>query len=146
MRLIHTGSRNLIKHQPELEMLQFMTISKPKSTLTREDLPTQQEIDNLLAVCADSSRDKALIAVHSEAGTRIAEEAPGFRYCGTHVSGWMQGLHPTSLGETVTRTVCFQWTSYTCYWSSEIKVRNCGQFFLYRLVDTPGCNFGYCAK
>lgn len=73
IRLIHTGSRNLIKHKPELEMLQFMTINKPKSNLTREDLPTQKEIDKLLAVCADSSRDKALIAVHSEAGTRIAE-------------------------------------------------------------------------
>ena len=73
LRLIHTGSRNLIKHKPELEMLQFMTISKPKSTLTREDLPTQKEIDKLLAVCADSSRDKSLIAVHSEAGTRIGE-------------------------------------------------------------------------
>ena len=82
----------------------------------------------------------------SPAGTRIAEEAPGTYYCGTAYSGWMQGSHPTSLGETVTRTVCFQYGSNTCYMSTEIKVRNCGQFFLYRLVDTPTCNLGYCAK
>ena len=63
------------------------------------------------------------------AGTRIAEEAPGDAYCGTDASGWMQGSHPTSLGATVTRTVCFQSDSNTCHWSSEIKVRNCGQFF-----------------
>jgi hypothetical protein len=58
----------------------------------------------------------------------------------------MQGSHPTSLGETVTRTVCFQSGSNTCSYSREIKVRNCGQFFLYRLVDTYYCNLGYCAK
>ena len=80
------------------------------------------------------------------AGTRIAEEAPGIKCCGTAVTGWMQGSHPTSLGETVTRTVCFQFGSDTCYRSTQIKVRNCGQFFLYRLVDTPVCTAGYCAK
>ena len=82
----------------------------------------------------------------SPAGTRIAEEAPGYKYCGTAVTGWMQGSHPTSLGETVTRTVCFQGPSGTCSWSTEIKVRNCGQYFLYRLVNTPNCHAGYCAK
>ena len=82
----------------------------------------------------------------SPAGTRIAEEAPGIHYCGTAITGWMQGSHPTSLGETVTRTVCFQSGSNPCHWSSEIKVRNCGQFFLYRLVDTSYCDAGYCAK
>ena len=81
----------------------------------------------------------------SPAGTRIAEEAPGIQYCGTYHSGWMQGSHPTSLGETVTRTMCFQLGS-TCQYSTVIKVRNCGQFFLYRLVDTPLCYLGYCAK
>ena len=80
------------------------------------------------------------------AGTRIAEEAPGVGYCGTYRSGWMQGSHPTMLLETVTRTVCFQSSRNICQWSSEIKVRNCGQYFLYRLVDTSRCNLGYCAK
>ena len=82
----------------------------------------------------------------SPAGTRIASSPPGHEYCGTWASGWMQGSHPTSLGETVTRTVCFQWGSNTCYSSSEIKVRNCGHFFLYRLVNTYSCYDGYCAK
>ena len=82
----------------------------------------------------------------SPAGTRIAEEAPGKYYCGTRYTGWMQGSHPTSLGETVTRTVCFQLFSNTCQYSSEIKVRNCGHFFLYRLVNTYSCYDGYCAK
>ena len=82
----------------------------------------------------------------SPAGTRIASSPPGQDYCGTSASGWMQGSHPTSLGETVTRTVCFQYGYDTCNWSTEIKVRNCGQFFLYHLVDTPACHAGYCAN
>lgn len=82
------------------------------------------------------------------AGTKIAEEAPGHKRCGTWSPGWMQGSHPTNLGETVERTVCFQSQDETCdsSWSKQIKVRNCGQFFLYNLVDVYHCVHGYCAK
>lgn len=73
VRFLHTGSRNLIKHKPELEMLQFITINKPEEKLTREDLPTDEEINKIIAVCADSTRDKAAIALQAEAGTRIGE-------------------------------------------------------------------------
>ena len=73
VRFIHTGNRNLVKHKPELEMLQFMVINKPAESLTREDLPTDAELSKLLAVCSSHSRDKAMIAVHQEAGTRIGE-------------------------------------------------------------------------
>ena len=65
-----------------------------------------------------------------------------YKHCGTSATGRMQGSHPTSIGETVTRTFCFQHTSSTCQWSTVIKVRNCGQFFLYRLVNTPYGNTG----
>jgi hypothetical protein len=30
--------------------------------------------------------------------------------------------------------------------STEIKVKNCGEFFLYYLVDVKACFLGYCAK
>ena len=83
------------------------------------------------------------------AGTKIPEEAPTYQYCGTSASGWLQGSHPINLGETVIRTVCFVWSaSKTCHssYTSQIKVRNCGQFFLYNLVDVKACNLGYCAK
>ena len=85
----------------------------------------------------------------SPAGTRIAEEAPGWKYCGTAGSGWMEGSHPTSHGETVTRTVCFHYGVDTCRFKHQIKVRNCRQFFLYRLVDVHAFynyGLGYCAK
>ena len=36
-------------------------------------MPTNEEVQKILSACADSSRDKAMISVHAEAGTRIGE-------------------------------------------------------------------------
>ena len=54
-------------------MIRFITLKKPKDKLTREDLPTDEELQKILSTCADSSRDKAMLSVHAEAGTRIGE-------------------------------------------------------------------------
>ena len=83
-------------------------------------------------------------------GTKIPEQPPSSHHCGTSVSGRIRGSHPTNLGEIVTRTVCFQSGSDICWneqslWT-EIKVKNCGEFFLYYLVDVKACFLGYCAK
>ena len=83
------------------------------------------------------------------AGTKMPKVAKGNLKCGTYGSGWMQGSHPVNHLETVTRKVCFSRHSGSgspCTWTSEIKVRNCSSYYLYYLVDTPYCNFGYCAQ
>ena len=53
-------------------------------------------------------------------------------------TGWLIGDYPTVTGETVTRSVCFQ-TSIddTCKdtETAEIKIKNCDDFFLFKLVD-----------
>ena len=72
VRFINLGSRNK-PEDGELQMLKFIKSKKPKDKLTREDLPTDNEVNKILSVCADSSRDKAMISVHAEAGTRIGE-------------------------------------------------------------------------
>ena len=111
-----------------------------------QEEPTMN-LEMIATAAADNGMEMNCYRFLPPAGTRIAEEAPGYAYCGTIGTGWMQGSHPTSLGETVTRTVCFQGSSsLPCWRSTEIKVRNCGQYFLYRLVDTPICYLGYCAN
>jgi len=72
VRFVKLGSRNK-PEDGELSMLKFIKSKKPKDKLTREDLPTDEEVQKILSACADSSRDKAMIAVHAEAGTRIGE-------------------------------------------------------------------------
>jgi len=72
VRFAKLGSRNK-PEDGELQMIRFIKSKKPKDKLTREDLPTDDEVRKILAACADSSRDKAMIAVHAEAGTRIGE-------------------------------------------------------------------------
>jgi len=72
VRFVKLGSRNK-PEDGELSMLKFIKSKKPKDKLTREDLPTDEEVKKILAVCADSSRYKAMISVHAEAGTRIGE-------------------------------------------------------------------------
>lgn len=72
VRFALTGTRN-IPEIGELSILRCVKGKTPKDKLSREDLPTNKEVQKLLDVCADSPRDKALLAVQNEAGTRIGE-------------------------------------------------------------------------
>jgi len=72
VRFVKLGSRNK-PEDGELSMIKFINPKKPKDKLTREDLPTDEELQKILSACADSSRDKAMISVHAEAGTRVGE-------------------------------------------------------------------------
>jgi len=72
VRFAKLGARNK-PEDGEYQMIKFIKIKKVDDKLTREDLPTDKELQKILAVCADSSRDKAMISIHAEAGTRINE-------------------------------------------------------------------------
>ena len=57
--------------------------------------------------------------------------------------GWLNGEHPTVADGQVTRKVCFRTVSGCCHRSTDIKVRNCGSYYVYHLSGTPGCRL-YC--
>ena len=57
--------------------------------------------------------------------------------CDTDATAWINGIHPTVADGQVSRQVCFHWTSSCCEWSTNIKVRNCGSYFVYYLSGTP---------
>jgi len=75
---------------------------------------------------------------------KMPESRVGGNLCGTHLTGYLTGGHPRVQDGVVDRKVCFEYTSSACQSSSMIKVVNCGHFFIYNLVDTPGCSFRYC--
>lgn len=72
IRFAKIGSRMkpLTGELPELLCIRCKT---PKDKLTREDLPTDDECKELLRACGDSLMNKAMFAVHMEAGTRVKE-------------------------------------------------------------------------
>merc|ERR1712241_1392354 len=80
------------------------------------------------------------------AGLQLSEEPIEPYHCGTSATGWLNGPHPTTLGETVGMQVCFNGGGGECQWITSIQVKNCGNFFLYYLEDAPYCPLRYCGK
>ena len=80
------------------------------------------------------------------AGTpRIPESSPGELHCGTYTTGWLSGVHPTTPGARSNVKYCFHNGGNDCYVSSQGKVTNCGNYFVYYLGNAPTCNARYCA-
>jgi len=67
-------------------------------------------------------------------------------HCATAWPGWLNGTHPSVAEGAVQRTVCFGRHFSCCYFSTNITVRNCGGFYVYKLVPPPSCNLRYCGN
>ena len=80
------------------------------------------------------------------AGTRMPTSPVPQHHCGTHAPGWLDGQHPSKDEGAVSRKVCFHWSNRICNWQVNVKVRNCGAYFVYYLPKTPGCWFRYCGN
>ena len=77
-------------------------------------------------------------------GTKIPDSCVPMRRCGTHAPGWLNGTHPQLQEGQVNRTVCYHWSSRCCNWQNNIKVRSCGDFYVYNLIKPPHCWLRYC--
>ncbi|XP_068718113.1 high choriolytic enzyme 2-like [Montipora capricornis] len=78
------------------------------------------------------------------AGTQMANSSVPRLSCGTHAPGWLRGSHPRIAEGVVQRTVCFTNFGNTCRWKRQIRVVNCLNFYLYKLVPVPFCRLRYC--
>ena len=94
----------------------------------------------------DSSMGNLWYRFTGDAGTKLAMTAPPVSHCGTSATGWMQGALPAVADGAVSRTVCFHWSGNTCNWSAGIQVRNCGQFYVFKLPNAPSCSLRYCTE
>ena len=96
-----------------------------------------------LMLC-DNSLPEGWYRFVGAAGTKMpTTRVPAYR-CGTDWSGWLDGPHPTVDDGAVSRKVCFSDRSFGCRHSSTILVKNCGSFFIYKLVQTFRCPSRYC--
>ena len=66
-------------------------------------------------------------------------------YCGTAEAGWLTGQHPNVSQGTVTRRVCFSFHSNCCNTVKDIKIRNCGNFYVYELQPLTAGWRRYCS-
>ena len=70
------------------------------------------------------------------AGDRILDYPPttgsGYR-CSTSYPGYLYAQHPRGSDGVVSRTVCFASSGSTCWTTTTIQVKNCGNFFVYKL-------------
>jgi len=92
----------------------------------------------------DISLAKAWYRFKGRAGKQMPQSCVPKHRCGTHAPGWLDGQHPTMSEGAVKRKVCFHWSNSCCRYSSSIRVRNCGAFYVYELDSTGFCSLRYC--
>ena len=78
------------------------------------------------------------------AGTKMPTTRVPAHRCGTDWSGWLITAHPTVEDGEVRRTVCFSDRSTGCKQLRDISVKNCGSYFIYKLLKPPYCDSRYC--
>ncbi|XP_073237998.1 uncharacterized protein [Porites lutea] len=79
-------------------------------------------------------------------GTMMPTSCVPKHYCGTHAPGWLNGAHPTRLGQTINGQVCFHWGGSCCNWKASIQIKKCNGFYVYKLGKTPVCWLRYCGN
>ena len=79
-----------------------------------------------------------------DAGVMMPESYPGLNKCGSGYPGWLQGSHPQGFNETKDVTACFPGSNTECYNSMDIKITNCGDFYVYYLPEVSYCEDRYC--
>ena len=92
----------------------------------------------------DSGLSTKWYRLSARAGATMPESCVPMYLCGTYVTGWLNGKHPTVREGVVSRQVCFNLWHDCCYWSRNIRIRNCGGFYLYELKAAPYCPARYC--
>ncbi|KAM4697755.1 uncharacterized protein WCC33_013356 [Rhinophrynus dorsalis] len=78
---------------------------------------------------------------------KIIEHCVSEYNCGTQSPMWLNDTHPTPEEGIVNRFACASWSNDCCMWSHPILIKACpGEFFVYKLQGTPGCNMAYCVE
>lgn len=66
--------------------------------------------------------------------------------CGTDSPGWLNTAHPAVTDGAIQAKVCFHGSSGCCERSTNVTVRNCGEFYVYNFHPTPNCSLRYCGN
>jgi len=64
--------------------------------------------------------------------------------CSTSAPGSLTTDHPTTIGQNISGTICYNWAGNSCNWSNQISITKCGDYYVYQLPITPVCDLRYC--
>ena len=89
--------------------------------------------------------------ISGSAGSQLPEQPIDPFHCGSYQPGWLNGNHPTDIGEGVDSEVCFNYAGSTCSHRVGISIIKClnsdgDEYYLYFLKNTPACNLRYCTE
>ncbi|KAL9961807.1 hypothetical protein ACROYT_G030829 [Oculina patagonica] len=81
-----------------------------------------------------------------DAGTLMATTCPSQYRCGVIEPYWLQTPHPTVADGETTASVCYHANGDCCDHGRQIKVKNCGSYYVYNFYASLGCPFRYCGS
>ena len=111
-----------------------LTDSKRKSSYSTP--PTEASCDN--------SFSAGWYRFVGAAGTKMPTTRVSAFKCGTFHSGWLDGAHPTVKDGEVLRAVCFSDRSTGCKHITQISVKNCSSYYIYKLYQPSRCPSRFC--
>ena len=82
------------------------------------------------------------------AGYQMADKCVPLDHCGTLEPVWLSGAHPTTAEGVVIRRVCYHSnrSNSCCDLNYNIRIKNCGAFFVYELPRSSYCPARYCGN
>ncbi|XP_068714952.1 uromodulin-like isoform X1 [Montipora foliosa] len=76
--------------------------------------------------------------------TRMVDRCISYYHFGGRTPGWLKGGHPSLADGIVQRTACFHIRNNCCNYRRAIRVRNCGDYYVYELRATRSSGHVYC--
>ena len=103
-----------------------------------------------IAKCDLTSPDKVIYnswyRFNGSAGVAMPTECVDTMRCGAEAPGWLYGGHPKAAEGVANRSVCFHWQHKCCYYKTDIQVKNCRGFFVYKFKRPPMIHLRYCGN
>jgi len=79
------------------------------------------------------------------AGTKLVTTCPPMNRCDTSFPVWLSGGHPTVAEGEVSKKVCLRKFEKCCDDWFFIQVKNCGSYYIYKLLNLEDCPARYCS-
>ena len=134
-----------------LSFLFWITINFPAdgcfnySTLSDADRKSTYDTPPSSEGVCDNSLLERWYRFEAAAGTKMPTKVVDDYHRNTAFPGWLKDAEPTVVEGEVNRKVRFTRRSDTCSHFKQIMMKNCGFYFIYKLVPTPTCNSRYCS-